>query len=70
MSTQVAVHELGHSLFGLADEYSTGAGDQTRPNCDVAGTTCCGALKLRAPKPCCVVELYDCPHRANALCGG
>jgi len=36
-SPQVAVHELGHSLFGLADEYSTGAGDQTRPNCDVAG---------------------------------
>ena len=46
MSTQVAVHELGHSLFGLADEYSTGAGDQTRPNCDVAGTACCGALKM------------------------
>eukprot|EP00567_Pseudictyota_dubia_P005296 CAMPEP_0197433082 /NCGR_PEP_ID=MMETSP1175-20131217/1021_1 /TAXON_ID=1003142 /ORGANISM="Triceratium dubium, Strain CCMP147" /LENGTH=799 /DNA_ID=CAMNT_0042961347 /DNA_START=156 /DNA_END=2555 /DNA_ORIENTATION=+ len=31
---QVAVHELGHSLFELADEYSTGSGTNSRANCD------------------------------------
>lgn len=35
---QVAAHELGHSLFGLADEYTYGSGTAGRdPNCDVAG---------------------------------
>ena len=36
-SAVVAVHELGHSLFGLADEYASGAGDATSPNCAAAG---------------------------------
>ncbi len=30
-------HELGHGLFGLADEYTYGWGDDTSPNCDTAG---------------------------------
>ena len=34
----VAVHELGHSLFELGDEYVTGQfTTRTAPNCDVAG---------------------------------
>eukprot|EP00550_Attheya_septentrionalis_P000579 CAMPEP_0198284408 /NCGR_PEP_ID=MMETSP1449-20131203/3881_1 /TAXON_ID=420275 /ORGANISM="Attheya septentrionalis, Strain CCMP2084" /LENGTH=531 /DNA_ID=CAMNT_0043981457 /DNA_START=86 /DNA_END=1681 /DNA_ORIENTATION=+ len=35
---QVALHELGHSLFDLADEYPTGNGDgELHPNCDLEG---------------------------------
>ena len=30
----VAIHELGHSLFNLADEYSYGDGNAESPNCD------------------------------------
>ena len=30
---QVAVHELGHSLFELADEYNSGSGTDNSPNC-------------------------------------
>ena len=32
---KVAIHELGHSLFELADEYPTGWGRSTSANCDV-----------------------------------
>lgn len=41
LSPQIAVHELGHSLFGLADEYSysTQAVPDKHPNCDYAGCT-------------------------------
>lgn len=35
--SKVVVHELGHSMFDLADEYSTGRGDASRPNCDNSG---------------------------------
>lgn len=34
----VAIHELGHSLFNLVDEYSYGPGTSRGPNCD--GTSC------------------------------
>mmetsp|Transcript_22947 Transcript_22947/g.39267 ORF Transcript_22947/g.39267 Transcript_22947/m.39267 type:complete len:672 (+) Transcript_22947:67-2082(+) len=34
---KVAIHELGHSLFELADEYPTGSGTSSRANCDTAG---------------------------------
>ena len=34
----VAIHELGHSLFELADEYPSGSGTSSRANCD--GSTC------------------------------
>jgi hypothetical protein len=34
----VAIHELGHSLFELADEYPTGSGTSSRANCD--GSAC------------------------------
>lgn len=34
---KVAVHEIGHSLFNLADEYSYGWGTDEDPNCDTAG---------------------------------
>lgn len=34
---RVAVHELGHSMFDLADEYSSGWGTSDRPNCDSQG---------------------------------
>lgn len=34
---KVAVHELGHSLFELADEYTSGWGTASNANCDVAG---------------------------------
>jgi hypothetical protein len=39
LSPQIAIHELGHSLFGLADEYSysTQATADKHPNCDYAG---------------------------------
>jgi len=30
----VAIHELGHSLFELVDEYEYGGGDSLGPNCD------------------------------------
>lgn len=33
----VAVHELGHSLFELGDEYISGTGDIKNPNCDNKG---------------------------------
>jgi subtilisin family serine protease len=33
----IAIHELGHSLFNLHDEYIEGWGDNTGPNCDVGG---------------------------------
>jgi hypothetical protein len=33
----VAVHELGHSLFDLGDEYSYGSSTASSPNCDYAG---------------------------------
>jgi len=36
MSGLVAVHELGHSLFELADEYNM-RGDDDDPNCDLEG---------------------------------
>lgn len=36
---QVAVHELGHSLFGLADEYTYGWGRSNDPNCANTGCT-------------------------------
>ena len=29
----VAVHEIGHSMFGLADEYAGGDGKPSAPNC-------------------------------------
>jgi hypothetical protein len=34
---RVAVHELGHSLFDLGDEYSYGNATPAKPNCDYAG---------------------------------
>jgi hypothetical protein len=34
---KIAVHELGHSLFELADEYVSGGGTPLYPNCDYAG---------------------------------
>jgi hypothetical protein len=36
-SPTVAVHEIGHSLFGLADEYSIGRGKPPAPNCEPSG---------------------------------
>jgi hypothetical protein len=33
----VAVHELGHSLFNLGDEYNYGYSDNSYPNCDSGG---------------------------------
>ena len=33
----VAVHELGHSLFNLGDEYTSGSSTASYPNCDYAG---------------------------------
>jgi hypothetical protein len=37
-SPQIAIHELGHSLFGLGDEYITGWGNpEEDPNCDRSG---------------------------------
>jgi len=37
-SSQVAVHELGHSMFGLGDEYHHPSGDPSHdPNCDWEG---------------------------------
>jgi hypothetical protein len=36
-SGKVAVHELGHSLFELGDEYSVGKFNQDSANCDVKG---------------------------------
>jgi len=33
----VAVHELGHSLFNLGDEYSYGTATPSWPNCDYSG---------------------------------
>jgi len=33
----VAVHEFGHSLFDLADEYSSGRGTASYPNCENVG---------------------------------
>lgn len=34
---RVAVHELGHSLFSLGDEYTSGSATASWPNCDYAG---------------------------------
>ena len=34
---RVAVHELGHSLFDLGDEYNYGSATPTKPNCDYSG---------------------------------
>jgi len=37
-SAQIAIHELGHSLFGLGDEYTVGWGNADEdPNCDRSG---------------------------------
>jgi len=36
-SRQVAVHEIGHSLFGLSDEYTGGWGKPSDLNCAAAG---------------------------------
>ncbi|CAK0844061.1 unnamed protein product [Prorocentrum cordatum] len=37
-SAQIAIHELGHSLFGLGDEYTIGSGNADEdPNCDRFG---------------------------------
>lgn len=36
----VAIHELGHSLFELADEYNTGSGTANSPNCDAQSSGC------------------------------
>lgn len=37
-SPSIGVHELGHSLFGLADEYTYGSGNPSEdPNCDNRG---------------------------------
>lgn len=36
-ASEIAIHELGHTLFGLVDEYDYGNGDTRGPNCDVAG---------------------------------
>jgi hypothetical protein len=33
----VAVHELGHSLFNLGDEYTSGSSTAVSPNCDYGG---------------------------------
>jgi len=33
----VAVHEIGHSLFNLGDEYTSGTATPSKPNCDYAG---------------------------------
>jgi hypothetical protein len=36
-SAQIAIHELGHSLFGLGDEYTFGMGNGDEdPNCDTS----------------------------------
>jgi hypothetical protein len=37
---RVAIHELGHSLFELADEYSSGAGTSSSPNCESRDSGC------------------------------
>lgn len=34
---RIAVHELGHSLFDLGDEYDYGSATPSFPNCDYAG---------------------------------
>lgn len=37
-SPQIGIHELGHSLFGLGDEYTVGGGNPDEdPNCDNVG---------------------------------
>jgi hypothetical protein len=38
LSSDIGIHELGHSLFGLGDEYTIGDGNPDEdPNCDSAG---------------------------------
>lgn len=38
LSAMIGIHELGHSLFGLGDEYTIGAGNPSEdPNCDNSG---------------------------------
>merc|ERR1712187_358602 len=37
LSAMIGIHEIGHSLFGLADEYDYGDGTSQDPNCDNAG---------------------------------
>jgi len=45
LSSMIGIHELGHSLFGLGDEYTIGEGNpQEDPNCDSAGCSKWGDL--------------------------
>jgi len=38
LSSMIGIHELGHSLFGLGDEYTIGHGNPSEdPNCDSQG---------------------------------
>jgi hypothetical protein len=53
LSSMIGVHELGHSLFGLGDEYTIGEGNpQQDPNCDSVGCSKWGDLISRGMASC------------------
>jgi hypothetical protein len=55
----VAVNELGHSLFELADEYANGWGDATIPNCDNAGCPKWADLVTQGLATCSIAACQD-----------